>query len=156
MKNNTKKLITCIAVPLAVGGLAALLTGGGMKRFETLEKPPLSPPGWLFPVVWTILYLLMGLASYLVLVSGKEKGDVRRALFLYAAQLALNFFWPIFFFSLSAYVFSFLWLCALWILVLMTTSAFLRLLKPAGQLLFAYVLWVTFAGYLNFGVALLN
>ena len=83
MKINTKLLIICLVIPLAVGGLAALLTGGGMDTFETLSKPPLSPPGWLFPVVWTILYILMGVASYLVLTSGKTREDIRRALTVY-------------------------------------------------------------------------
>ena len=80
LKINKKLLIICLVIPLAVGGLAALLTGGGMDAFETLKQPPLSPPGWLFPVVWTILYILMGLASYLVLVSDGPWRQIRRAL----------------------------------------------------------------------------
>ena len=71
MKVNWKKLLICLAIPLGVGGLAALLTGGGMEAYSQFNQPPLSPPGWLFPVVWTALYLLMGYASYRVLVSGK-------------------------------------------------------------------------------------
>lgn len=91
MKINKKLLIICLVIPLAVGGLAALLTGGGMDTFETLNQPPLSPPGWLFPVVWTILYILMGIASYLVLTSGKSQEIIRRTLVLYGIQLAFNF-----------------------------------------------------------------
>ena len=72
LKINKKLFIICLVIPLAVGGISALLTGGGMDTFETLNQPPLSPPGWLFPVVWTILYILMGIASYLVLTSGKS------------------------------------------------------------------------------------
>ena len=115
MKIQWKKLILCIVLPLAVGGLSALLTRGGMEVFQSLNKPLLSPPGWLFPVVWTILYILMGIASYLVLTSGKPN---RAALTVYGIQLAFNFFWSIIFFNLEAYLFSFIWLVILWILIL--------------------------------------
>ena len=95
LKAQTKRLLICLAVPLAVGGIAALLTGGGMDAFEALQKPPLSPPGWLFPVVWTALYLLMGIASYLALNSGKPEVEIHRAMIIYAVQLAFNFIWPL-------------------------------------------------------------
>ena len=156
MKINKKLLIICLVIPLAVGGLAALLTGGGMDTFETLNQPPLSPPGWLFPVVWTILYILMGIASYLVLTSGKSQESIRRALVLYGIQLAFNFLWPIFFFGLSAYLFAFIWLVALWLLILATTVSFYRISDIAGYLMIPYLIWVTFAGYLNLGIYLLN
>ena len=156
LKFNTKLLILCLVIPLAVGGIAALLTGSGMDAFETLNQPPLSPPGWLFPVVWTILYILMGIASYLVLTSGKSQESIRRALVLYGIQLALNFLWPVFFFSLSAYLYAFIWLLALWLLILATTVSFYRISDIAGYLMIPYLIWVTFAGYLNLGVDLLN
>ena len=156
LKVNKKLLIICLVIPLAVGGIAALLTGGGMDTFETLNQPPLSPPGWLFPVVWTILYILMGIASYLVLTSGKSEENIRRALVLYGIQLAFNFLWPIFFFGLSAYLFAFIWLVALWLLILATTVSFYRISDIAGYLMIPYLVWVTFAGYLNLGVYLLN
>ena len=156
MKINTKLLIICLVIPLAVGGLAALLTGGGMDTFETLSKPPLSPPGWLFPVVWTILYILMGVASYLVLTSGKTREDIRRALTVYGIQLAFNFLWPVFFFGLSFYLFAFIWLAALWLLVIVNALIFYRIRHTAGYLMLPYLVWTSFAGYLNFGVYLLN
>ena len=156
MKINKKLLIICLVIPLAVGGVAALLTGGGMDTFETLNQPPLSPPGWLFPVVWTILYILMGIASYLVLTSGKSHESIRRALVLYGIQLAFNFLWPIFFFGLSAYLFAFIWLVALWLLILATTISFYRISDIAGYLMIPYLIWVTFAGHLNLGIYLLN
>ena len=156
MKFNTKLLILCLVIPLAVGGIAALLTGSGMDAFETLNQPPLSPTGWLFPVVWTILYILMGIASYLVLTSGKSQESIRRALVLYGIQLALNFLWPVFFFSLSAYLYAFIWLLALWLLILATTVSFYRISDIAGYLMIPYLIWVTFAGYLNLGIFLLN
>lgn len=156
LKVNKKLLIICLVVPLAVGGLAALLTGGGMDAFETLNQPPLSPPGWLFPLVWTILYILMGIASYLVLISGAPRQDSSRAILIYAVQLAFNFLWPIFFFGLSAYLFAFVWLVALWLLVLITILLFKRISAAAAYLLLPYLAWVTFAGYLNLGIYLLN
>ena len=155
MKLNWKKLLICLAIPLGVGILAALLSGG-MSDYGNLIQPPLSPPGWLFPVVWTILYILMGIASYLVLTTGKSQESIRRALILYGIQLAFNFLWPIFFFSLSAYLFAFIWLVALWLLILATTISFYRISDIAGYLMIPYLVWVTFAGYLNLGIYLLN
>lgn len=156
MKQNRRQLLICIAIPLAAGGLSAWLTRGSMDTFAALNKPPLSPPGWLFPVVWTILFVLMGLASYLVLKSGKPQQKVNRALRLYGIQLGVNFFWSVFFFNLSLYLFSFIWLILLWILILVTTIRFRRLSQPTGMLMLPYLLWVAFAGYLNLGIYLLN
>ena len=85
---NSKKwtLVKCIAIPLVVGALSAFLSGGGMRIFATTNKPPLSPPGWLFPVVWTILYVLMGIASYLVYTSNAEEEQVTKALTVYGIK----------------------------------------------------------------------
>ena len=148
-----KKLLLCIAIPLAAGGLAALLTGSSMEKFSSLNQPPLAPPGWLFPVVWSILYVLMGIASYLVLVSGKTN---RAAGWLYAVQLAVNFLWPLLFFRWELYGFAFAWLVLLWVLVIATAMRFHSISAPAGWLLVPYILWVTFAGYLNLSIAILN
>ena len=152
MNINWKNLITAISIPLAVGGLSALLTGDGMQSFQTVNQPPLSPPAWLFPLVWIILYILMGIASYLVV----RKEGSSKALTLYAIQLIFNFFWSVWFFGFGWYLFSFLWLICLWILILATLVSFYRISKPAGCLLLPYLLWVTFAGYLNLGVYLAN
>ncbi len=146
------KIIRYIAIPLLVGGASAFLTSNAMSTFETVNKPPLSPPGWLFPVVWTILYILMGVASYLVAVSQKEKEEISKALILYGAQLAVNFFWSIFFFRFGWYLFSFFWLLLLWMLILMTIRAFYGISKTAAYLMIPYLVWVTFAGYLNLGI----
>lgn len=156
LKLKLKRLIVCLALPLIIGGLSALLSGPGMELFASLEQPPLSPPGWLFPVVWTLLYLMMGLASCLVLESGGERKQISAALTLYGVQLAVNFFWSIFFFNMQLYLFSFFWLVLLWCLIFATLISFYRLSKPAGLLLVPYLLWVTFAGYLNLAIALLN
>ena len=146
-------MISCIAIPLGVGGVSALLTRNGMETFQTLNKTALAPPAWLFPVAWTILYILMGIASYLVLISGKPN---KLALALYGAQLIFNFFWSIIFFGLERYLFAFIWLVLLWILILLTTISFYKISKPAGYLMLPYLLWVAFAGYLNLFIYLLN
>lgn len=156
MKIDKKLLAKCIALPLLVGGASALLTSGSMKIFETVNKPPLSPPGWLFPVVWTILYTLMGIATYLMLTAEAEKQEKARALSVYIYQLVVNFLWPTFFFNFQWFLFAFLWLILLWVLVLVTLLLYYNISKPAGYLLIPYLLWVTFAGYLNFGIWLLN
>lgn len=156
MNRKTKKLLACLALPLAVGGLAALVTFQGMEAFENLNQPPLSPPGWLFPVVWTALYLAMGWASFRILVSDRPKAARKGALTLYALQLGVNFLWPVLFFGLAWYLVSFFWLIFLWVLVLVTMLRFSRVDSLAGDLLFPYLLWSTFALYLNFGIYVLN
>ena len=153
LKIQWKNLITCIAIPLAVGSLSALLTQRNMNIFDSITKPALAPPGWLFPVVWTILYILMGIASYLVYTSGKSSDA---AMTTYGVQLFFNFFWSIIFFNLNLYLVAFIWLVLLWILILKTTWHFFQISKPAGILMFPYLLWVTFSGYLNFAIYLLN
>ena len=127
-----------------------------MERFASLAQPPLTPPGWVFPVVWTTLFLLMGIASYLASNSGGRRPAVGGALALYSLQLAFNFMWPIFFFNLGWYLFAFGWLVVLWLLILAETVRFFRLSRPAGYLMLPYLAWVAFAGYLNLGVYWLN
>ena len=100
MKPETKTLLKFIAIPLAVGGLSALLSGGGMETFERVVKPPLSPPGWLFPVVWTILYILMGI-SYGILKSNSLVDSETN--FIYYLQLFVNVLWSIFFFVFALF-----------------------------------------------------
>lgn len=154
MKIQWKRLLVYLAIPLGVGALAGILTKDSMMQFSLLNKPPLSPPGWLFPVVWTILFLLMGFASYLV--SRTDSAQKRPALILYAIQLTVNFFWSIFFFNFEWYLFSFFWLVLLWVLILLTIRTFRRISPTAAILLIPYLLWVTFAGYLNLAIYFLN
>lgn len=153
MNKRRLLLVICIALPLLVGVIAALLSRAGMQNFDDVIRPPLLPPDWLFPVVWTILYTLMGIASYFVLTSGKLRTN---ALYAYIAQLTLNFLWPILFFRFRFFTFAFLLLVGLWIAVLVTTIRFYRIRKAAGVLLIPYLAWITFAGYLNLSIALLN
>lgn len=155
MREDTKRLIKNVAIPLLVGGLAAFLTMDGMQYYtEEMVKPALTPPAWVFSVVWTLLYALMGYAAFLVEEEGV--GDQKTARILYFAQLIFNFFWSIIFFNLQWYLFAFAWLLILWFLVLATIRAFGAITPKAGKLLIPYLLWLTFAAYLNFGVYLLN
>lgn len=169
MKKNWKILVICILVPLGVGALAGFMTREGMMFFSSLNKPPLSPPAWLFPVVWTLLYFLMGVSSYLI-YSSDAKGNSRllqkknnketvgkeQALTTYGYQLLVNFLWPFFFFQFQWYFFAFLWLGLLWILVAKMILEFGSIRQAAAFLNVPYLLWLSFAGYLNLGVWLLN
>ena len=141
-----------LAIPLCIGGISAMLTGDMMKEYFFLNKPPLSPPGWMFPVVWTILYIMMGLASYLVMTSGADRSLIVKALVFYGIQLALNFFWSILFFNCALYLWAFIELIAMWTAIIITTVLFFRASTPAGVMMIPYILWSTFAAYLNFAV----
>ena len=149
-------LILALAIPLAVGAAAALLTGGGMGDAAPLKKPPFSPPGWVFPAAWTVLYLLMGLASWRVAVSGAGEAEKQSALSLYFVQLAANFLWPLVYFGLERRFLALICLVVLLVLVLLTRRCFRRIDRPAGRLLVPYVLWLCFAAYLNLGTVILN
>ena len=149
-------LAAALAIPLAVGGFSAFLTRDGMNYFKIVSKPPLSPPTWVFPVMWTILYLMLGAASYLVWVSGVSDKRRGRALTVYGLSLAANFLWPIVFFTMRFYFTAFLLLLLLWILVAAAALLFSCIDKRAGRLMIPYLLWLTFAAYLNLGVWLLN
>lgn len=156
MKVNIKKLVISIAIPLAVGGVAALFTRDSMMQFATVVKPPLSPPAWLFPLVWTILYTLMGISSYLIAESGASEEEIAQARAIYYFQLALNFLWPLLFFGLNWYFLAFLELIALWIAVFLMIKKFGEISPTAAYINVPYIIWLTFAAYLNFGVWWLN
>ncbi len=155
MNKNIKTRLIAWAIPLAVGGLATLLSGG-MGSYRVMNQPPLSPPAWVFPLVWTVLYLLMGEASWRIYTSGQDPAEVKKALIAYGVQLGLNFLWPLVFFGSKMYLTAFIVLIALWIAIVVTMRRFSKLDETAGDLLIPYLLWVTFAGYLNLGVFLLN
>ena len=149
-------LVVSILLPLAVGGLSAWLTMGSMDQYGALIQPPLAPPAWVFPAVWTVLYILMGVACWLVWKSDAARQDKKRALTLYGVQLAVNFIWPLIFFRAGMYGFALIWLVVLLVLVTETAIAFGRIDMRAAWLLIPYLLWLLFAGYLNAGVWLLN
>ena len=156
MKMNKRLLILCVAIPLVVGLAAALLTRNSMEIFSVVEKPPFAPPAWIFPVAWTILYTLMGISTYLIITSEAGKDEIEKAMRLYTYQLIVNFLWPSFLFNFEWYLFSFLWLVLLWILVFLMIRHFFGINKLAAYLNIPYILWLTFAGYLNLGIWLLN
>lgn len=151
-KGNWKTYAFWIILSEAVGGLAGFLTREGVKLFNaTAAQPPLSPPEWVFPVVWGILYALMGVSAARIAMT-----QTRPGLNLFIAQLVVNFFWSLIFFNASAYGFAVLWLTLLWWLVLLMILAFRRADPLAAWLQIPYLLWLTFALYLNVGVWMLN
>ena len=151
-----KTLIKCILLPLAVGAVSGFLTRNGMKDFMQIAQPSLTPPPWVFPIVWTILYIMMGIASYDIFVSETDRKSKMTALSLYATQLFFNFWWSIIYFNLKNYLFAFIWLIAMWGLIIATTLEFRKFSKKAALLMVPYLLWTTFAAYLNYGVYVLN
>lgn len=156
MKIDRGLLIKSIALPLLVGAVAGLLTRGAMQDFQMLTKPPLSPPGWLFPIVWTILYTLMGISAYIIKTSDASAEQIDDALMIYRYQLIVNFLWSIFFFNFQWYFFSFIWILLLWVLIILMIRSFAKISKTAAYLNIPYLIWVTFAAYLNFGIWWLN
>lgn len=156
MKINLKKLFLCIAIPLFVGALAGLISKNSINLFELENKPPLYPPSYIFPIVWTIIYILMGLASYIIVSKNNNQTKTKSAFRFYIIQLIFNFFWPIWFFNFNFYFFAFFWLIALLIFIILTTISFYKISKLASYLMIPYILWVIFAGYLNLSIAILN
>lgn len=150
---NKSALIIFILIPLAAGSLSALLSGNS-AAYLALNKPPLSPPSFLFPIVWTILYILMGISSYIIYES--ETPEKNKALRLYFIQLFFNFLWSIFFFGFSMYLFAFLWLLVLIILIALMIYQFHKISPVAAYLQIPYLIWYLFAAYLNFMIYQLN
>lgn len=157
MWNKTKPYVISAAIALAVGGLSALLTAGSMNLYSEIIQPPLAPPSFLFPVVWTVLYILMGISAAMIyLEKDNMPREVSRALLVYTINLFLNFFWSIIFFNMQAFLFSFICLVLLWVTILIMIIKFYRIKPLAGVLQIPYLLWVTFAGYLNLAIYILN
>lgn len=157
MKNsNWKTYAFWIILCEAVGALAGWISAGGIEVYSALaNKPPLTPPQWIFPVVWSILYALMGISAARISLTPPSK-ERNRGLNLFTAQLIVNFFWPLLFFNAQAFGFALIWLILLWVLVLAVILTFRKIDKTAASLLIPYLLWLTFAVYLNAGVYILN
>ena len=156
MKKNWKVYGIWIAIAEAVGFLSGWLSRNGMEAYsETVTQPPLSPPMWLFPVVWGILYALMGISAARIWLA-PESALRRRGLNLFIAQLVVNFFWSLIFFNLQAFGFAFIWLLILWLLVAWMIWTFYQVEPLAAWLQVPYLIWLTFAAYLNFAVWLIN
>ena len=153
---NIKKIVISIAIPLLVGALSAFLSGNQSGVYTSFNLPPLSPPPWVFAVVWPILYVLMGISAYLISSTEADATLKKRAFVLYALQLVFNFFWSIWFFRFELLGFSFLWILLLFALVILTALAFYDINRLAGWLFLPYIAWLAFASYLNYMVWMLN
>ena len=158
-KGNTdfRTYAVAVAIPLAVGILSALLTKNNMDIYAELNSPPLSPPSFLFPVVWTVLYVLMGISSALIWKRRSQSiSAADTGLGVYALCLAFNFAWSIIFFNMRAFAFSFLWLTALILLIVLTIIFYRKVSPAAAYLQIPYLIWCSFAWSLNLGIWILN
>ncbi len=156
MLSKIKAYIIGILIPLAAGGLAAFLTRNSMDIYQSIVKPELAPSAILFPIVWTILYILMGISSTTIFNSDAGANEKSGALLIYVLQLMVNFFWSILFFNQMAFLSSFVWIIILWVLIVAMIVSFYKINKTAALLQIPYLLWVTFAGYLTLMIYLLN
>ena len=155
-KPTGKQYALFIGLSEAVGLLSGLISREGTALYgQMAQKPPLTPPGRVFPVVWTVLYALMGIGGARVWSAPKTQAR-SRGLNLFVAQLIINFFWSPIFFNARAYGLAFSWLLLLWALVFLMIREFRKVDKPAAYLQLPYLLWLTFAAYLNWGVWQLN
>lgn len=155
-KHQWKIYALWILLTEAVGALSGWLTRKGAKLYgETIVQPPLSPPAAAFPIVWGILFALMGISAARIYMAPPSRSRTR-GLGIYALQLLFNFFWSILFFNFQAFGAALLWLIVLWLLILWMMFTFYQVDKTAAWLQVPYLLWVTFAAYLNFGVWRLN
>lgn len=155
-KNMIVYALISIAIAEGVGILSSLLTKDTMQKYKELVQPSFSPPGWLFPIVWSILFLVMGIASYRIYISGYQKAKVKNALVFYVTQLVFNFFWTIIFFRFDLKGFAFVWIIILLSLIIITTLKFYKIDKIAAYLMIPYILWVGFASFLNLAIWQLN
>ena len=153
-KKKRIPIVVGAVLTLLAGGISALFTASSMDIYPILKQPPLSPPGILFPIVWSVLYALTGAAAGLVYFRAGSFHNT--AMRLYLLQLLFNVLWPVWFFNFRWFGFAFLWLVILWILIILTTYRFFKIVPLAGWLMIPYLLWVTFAAYLNLGVWWLN
>ena len=155
-RKNLKIYGFWILLSEGVGILSGLLSRAGTEAFrQTVAQPPLSPPAILFPVVWTVLYALMGIGAARVYMQPDSPARTR-GLNLFVTQLVVNFFWSLIFFNAQAYGFAVIWLLLLWVLVILMTLSFYKTDRPAALLQIPYILWLTFAAYLAAGVWYLN
>ena len=156
LKQNWKTYAFWFLLAEAVGALSGWLTREGTKAYQsTVAQPSLSPPGIVFPIVWGILCALLGIGAARIYLA-PPSGNRTRSLLVFFLQLVFNFFWSTIFFNLQAFGFALIWLVVLWLLILWMILSFDKVDKPAALLQIPYLLWVTFAAYLNYGVWMLN
>ncbi|AGK96592.1 TspO/MBR family protein [Clostridium pasteurianum] len=155
-KSEIFKAFFSIIIAEAVGALSAFLGGVNSSSYEVLKKPIIAPPAYVFPIVWPILYLLMGLAAYRIWETGKQGKNIRKALLFYVFQLLFNFLWAILFFRLRLYGLAFVELLILFIFIMSTTFEFFKYDRFSGLLMIPYIAGVSFAAVLNFAIWFLN
>lgn len=156
-KDDIVKLIISILIPLIVGFSSSLATMDSLRTFfDVLNKPSWTPPAWAFGPIWTILYILMGIALFLVWRKGFERRDIKIAILVFAIQLILNFFWTIIFFGFGSITGGLIEIIFLWIAILINIMLFYRISKAAGLLLVPYIIWVTIGSYLTYTIYILN
>lgn len=154
-KSKLKTYGISILIAEAVGIISGLISASGMQAYDAVNKPALTPPDIVFPIVWTILYALMGISAARIWLAPQTK-ERNHGLIIYAFQLFVNFLWSILFFNLQAFGFAFIWLLLLWVLIILMIVTFNKTDRLAALLQIPYLIWVTFAGYLNFMVWMLN
>jgi translocator protein len=156
-RNRIVKLVVSILLPQAAGAIGALCTASSIPSwYADLEKPWFNPPNWIFGPVWTILYIMMGAALYLVWRNGLADRKRKTAVALFAVQLALNLLWSILFFGMRSPLAGLVEIAFLWVFILAALMAFYRVSKSAGLLLAPYLLWVSFAAVLNYMIYIMN
>lgn len=155
--NNTIRLIISLAIPLAIGGISGFFTVSGVEGwYQTINKPSWNPPNSIFGPVWTTLYILMGIALFLVWKADTSIELKKIAVALFAVQLVLNFFWSFIFFQLHQPGWALVEIIAMWVFILLTIFAFAQVNKTAAWLLVPYISWVSFATILNYTIWKLN
>lgn len=155
--DKAKVYIISVAIALGVGILSALITMGDMDIYSEIIKPPLAPPTILFPIVWTLLYILMGISSAMIYLKKAEFSKASQdALFTYAGSLVVNFAWSIIFFKMKAFLLAFVWLILLIAFIIKTIVLYKKIYSVAAYLQIPYAVWVAFAGYLNLAIYILN
>lgn len=154
------RLVISVLVPLVVGVISALLSAEGMMMYASMKKPPASPPGWVFSVAWSILYIMMGAAYYFAMEGAKKSGSSSEmrwiASTLYIVQLIWNFMWSLLFFRWELRLLAFVWLLMLVVVVFLCVRVFMQMDRLAGWMMVPYAGWLLFAGYLNMGAYLMN
>lgn len=153
-RKSIDTFIISILIPIAVGSISSLFTNNVPATYNQLTKPTFSPPSYIFPIVWLILYILMGVSSYLIYISTSQYRTV--ALRLYAIQLFFNFFWSIIFFGFNMYLFAFIWIWCLIMIIILMILVFYHVNPLAAYLQIPYLIWCIFAAYLNYSIFMLN
>jgi tryptophan-rich sensory protein len=155
--NNIAKLVIAIAIPLAVGAISGFFTVTGVQSwYQTINKPSWNPPNWIFGPVWTTLYVMMGIALYLIWKSDSSDVLKKTAIAFFVVQLILNFFWSFIFFNQQQPGWALVEIIVMWVFILFTIFAFAQVSKPAAWLLVPYISWVSFATILNYTIWKLN